>query len=166
MPKRSTGIIDQKLESDNYFRLAFEYQMQGDFSQAIFFYKKSLEQSPSAEAFTFLGWTYSFMGLWDKAIDSCKKAIEIDPELGNPWNDIGAYYIELGKLDEAIPYLEQAAQCEKYDSPYYPHFNLSRIYRKKGMLKRSQEELEKSLRHNPSYQPAKDALEKLQREFN
>ena len=166
MIKRTTGIIDQKMQTDNYFRLAFEYQMQGDFSQAIFFYNKSLEQHPSGEAFTFLGWTYSFMGMWDKAIAACKKAIEIDPDLGNPWNDIGAYYIEMGKYDEAIPYLEQATQCRKYDFPYYPHFNLSRIYTKKGMLRRAEVELKKSLEYNSSYQPARDALDKIQREFN
>jgi tetratricopeptide (TPR) repeat protein len=32
----------------------------------------------------------------DDAIAECKKAVELDPDLGNPYNDIGAYLIEKG----------------------------------------------------------------------
>jgi tetratricopeptide (TPR) repeat protein len=63
---------------------------------------------PTAEAHTFLGWTYHFQGRLDDAIAECKRAIEIDPEFGNPYNDIGAYLIELKRFDGAIPWLERA----------------------------------------------------------
>ena len=53
---------------------------------------------PTAEAYTFLGWTYHFQGRIEDAIAECKRAIEVDPEFGNPYNDIGAYLIELEPL--------------------------------------------------------------------
>jgi len=59
------------------------------------------------EAHTFLGWTYHFQGRIEEAIAECKLAIGLDPEFGNPYNDIGAYLIELGRFEEAIPWLEQ-----------------------------------------------------------
>ena len=59
----------------------------------------------------FLGWTYSYQGRLDDAIPECQKAIEVDPEFGNPYNDIGAYLIEQQKHDEAIPWLERALQA-------------------------------------------------------
>ena len=58
------------------------------------FIKASLELHPTAEAHTFLGWTYHFQGKLDEAIAQCRTAIDIDPEFGNPYNDIGAYLIE------------------------------------------------------------------------
>src|SRR5580765_7415390 len=103
----STAKIYSPLdESKNYLNKAYALQMNGKFEEAILNYKKSLEIFPTAEAHTFLGWTYSFLGDLDRAIEECKKAIAIEPDYGNPYNDIGAYLIQQGKSDEAITWLE------------------------------------------------------------
>ena len=86
----------------------YRAQMEGDYDHAVELYKKSLQLFPTAEAHTFLGWTYHFQGKIDDAIAECKRAIEVDPEFGNPYNDIGSYLIQLEKYDEAIPWLERA----------------------------------------------------------
>ncbi len=77
---------------------AYQYQMGGDYDMAVELYKRSLDLHPTAEAFTFLGWTYRFQGKIEDAIAECKKAIQLDPEFGTPYNDIGAYLIEKGEL--------------------------------------------------------------------
>src|SRR5215813_15317058 len=86
------------------FQEAYEHQMKKELDEAVQLYKKSIEAHPTAEAYTFLGWTYSWMGRIDEAIDECHKAIAQDPDFGNPYNDIGAYLIEKGEFDEAIPW--------------------------------------------------------------
>ena len=48
---------------------AYQYQMGGDYEMAVELYKRSLDLYPTAEAFTFLGWTYRFLGKIDDAID-------------------------------------------------------------------------------------------------
>jgi len=63
--------------------------MQGELDPAIELYRRSIEVCPTAEAHTFLGWTYSFQGRLDEARAECLKAIEVDPHFGNPYNDIG-----------------------------------------------------------------------------
>jgi len=68
--------------------------MQRDLELAAQFYKRSIELHPTADAHTFLGWTYHQQGKVDEAIEECKKAIAVDPTFGNPYNDIGAYLIE------------------------------------------------------------------------
>src|SRR5688572_3201100 len=83
-------------------RKAYECQMSGQLEEAIELYQKSIDVYPTAEAHTFLGWTYSFQGRLDDAIAECKKAIEVDPDFGNPYNDIGVYLIELEQYDDAI----------------------------------------------------------------
>ena len=112
---------------------AYQYQMGGDYDMAVELYKRSLDLHPTAEAFTFLGWTYRFQGKIEDAIAECKKAIQLDPEFGTPYNDIGAYLIEKGEFDEAIPWLERALQSRRYESYHYPHYNLGRAYMAKEM---------------------------------
>jgi tetratricopeptide (TPR) repeat protein len=143
------------------FQKAYEHQMKGEFDLAIEHYKRSIEIYPTAEAYTFLGWTYSFQGKLDEAIAECKKAIEVDPEFGNPYNDIGAYLIELERLDEAIPWLEKAIQSKRYEPRHYPHYNLGRIYLNKGLLKKALDEFQRALGVYPDYTLAKEAIDKV-----
>ena len=148
------------------FQQAYECQMQGKLEYAIELYKRSIEIYPTAEAHTFLGWSYSFQGKLDEAIEECKKAIEIDADFGNPYNDIGAYLIEKEKYDEAIPWLEKATAAKRYESYHYPHYNLGRAYMAKGMMKRALEEFKKALEIAPDYPLAADAAENLKRLIN
>jgi tetratricopeptide (TPR) repeat protein len=147
------------------FQEAYRRQMEGQLEDAIRLYKQSIGIRPTAEAHTFLGWTYSFQGNYDRAIEECKKAIAIDPDFGNPYNDIGAYLLDLGKLDEAIPWLETATRAPRYEAYHYPHCNLGRVYMAQGMLKKAMEEFEKALAIEPEYSPARQFLEALQQQL-
>jgi Tfp pilus assembly protein PilF len=155
------GSEQDKREAWNYFQQAYEHQMKGDLEEAVNLYKRSIERHPTAEAYTFLGWTYSFMGRLDEAIEECHRAIEQDPDFGNPYNDIGAYLIEKGQFDEAIPWFEQAMQAKRYESPAFPHLNLGRVYERKGQWDTAIESYKKALALNPNYALAKRALGRL-----
>ncbi|PYN57979.1 MAG: hypothetical protein DMD92_13380, partial [Candidatus Rokuibacteriota bacterium] len=50
---------------------AYRRQMKGELDRAIELYKRSLEAWPTAEAHTFLGWTYSFQGRIEEATAEC-----------------------------------------------------------------------------------------------
>ena len=76
----------------------------------------------------FRSWTYSFLGDYERAIAECLQAIKLDPEFGNPYNDIGAYLIEQEKWDEAIPWFQKAMLAPRYEARCYPYFNLGRVY--------------------------------------
>ncbi len=148
-----------------FFQQAYRYQMDGELEEAVRLYRESIRHYPTAEAHTFLGWTFSFQGRYDEAIEECKRAIAVDPDFGNPYNDIGAYLINLGRLDEAIPWLEQAIQAGRYEAYHYPHCNLGRIYQTKGMLKKAVEEFEKALAIEPNYTFAREAIEAIRQQL-
>ncbi|MBI4436294.1 MAG: tetratricopeptide repeat protein [Candidatus Omnitrophica bacterium] len=148
------------------FQQAYEHQMKGELEEAVALYTRSISLFPTAEAYTFLGWTYSFMGKYGEAIAECHKAIEVDPDFGNPYNDIGAYLIELGKFDEAIPWLEKAIHSKRYDSHCFPHLNLGRIWEEKGDYVKAITSYENALRENPGYALARMSLRKLQAMLN
>jgi len=145
---------------------AFRRQMEGDLDTAIDFYKRSIEIHPTAEAHTYLGWTYSFQGKLEDAIDECKQAIEVDPEFGNPYNDIGSYLTKLGRLDEAIPWLERALKAPRYEPRHYPHANLGQVYWAQGQLMRAISEYERALELQPGYEVAENALESIRLQLN
>ena len=148
------------------FHEAYRCQMEGELEEATRLYRESIHCYPTAEAYTFLGWTLSFEGHYEEAIEECKKAIAIDPDFGNPYNDIGAYLINLGKPDEAIPWLEKAMQARRYEAYHYPHCNLGRVYLAKGMLKKALEEFEKALVIEPNYTFARQAAEAIQQQLH
>lgn len=148
-------------EAEKYFQDAYGSHMQGRLEEAITMYKKSIELYPTAEAHTFLGWAYSFYGRYEDAIEECKRAIEMDPEFGNPYNDIGAYLIEKGRLDEAIVWLEKAIAARRYENYCYPHYNLGRVYEQKGNWWKAYEAYHQSLTCNPDYTLAQKAMSRM-----
>jgi len=149
-----------------FFRDAYRHQMEGDFHEAVDLYHKSIETYPTAEAYTFLGWTYSFMGDYDAAIAECRHAIETDPDFGNPYNDIGAYLIEKGQIDEAIPWLEMATRAMRYDHPAFPHFNLGRVWELKHHFARALASYRTAMEIDPQYTLALTGIRRLRAIFN
>jgi tetratricopeptide (TPR) repeat protein len=158
--------LDKLAQAWEVLQEAYQAQMEEDYDQAIALYQKSIAIHPTSEAHTFLAWTLHFQGKMEEAIEECKKAIEIDPDFGNPYNDIGAYMIELGRYDDAIPWLERALDAKRYDPRHFPHYNLGRVYQAKEMLNRARESYEAALRIEPRYQLAREALTNLRRKVN
>ncbi len=148
------------------FQEAYRLQMEGRLDEAVRLYRESILSHPTAEAHTFLGWTYSFQGRYDDAIAECRRAIAVDPDFGNPYNDIGAYLINLNRFDEAIPWLERATRARRYEAYHYPHYNLGRVYVSKGMLKKAVEEFEQALAIAPNYALAREAIDAIQQQLH
>ncbi|RMH04436.1 MAG: tetratricopeptide repeat protein [Nitrospirae bacterium] len=159
--QQGEGREEDKLAAWHLFQQAYECQMRGELEEAITLYKRSIELFPTAEAHTFLGWTYSFLGQLHEAIEECHRAIQTDPDFGNPYNDIGAYLIELDQLDEAIPWLEKATQAKRYECPAFPYMNLGRIYERKGEWEKAIDCYKEAVTLNPQYRTAKKALMRL-----
>src|SRR5271168_3628540 len=151
----------RRTEAMALFRQAYEQQMRGELDEAVLLYSKSIEAYPTAEAYTFRGWVYSFQGKIDEAIAECLKAIEVDPTFGNPYNDIGAYMVEQGRLDEAIPWLERALVALRYESYCFPHVNLGRVYEKKKMFRKALYHYKEALDENPKHLGAMQAVGRL-----
>jgi tetratricopeptide (TPR) repeat protein len=147
--------------AEQLYNMGYLMTLLGRHEEAIRLFKQSLEIQPTAEAYTYMGWTYSHMGDTRRAIEEAEKAIPIDPDFGNPYNDIGVYLIEQGRDEEAIPYLEKAMRAKRYCCYQFPHFNMGRIYLKKKMYEKAREQFKKSLAIDPDYAPALEGLELL-----
>jgi tetratricopeptide (TPR) repeat protein len=156
-------MLDERSERAlELFREAYSRQMEGELDEAAALYRRSIALYPTAEAYTFLGWTYRFQGKIEAAIAECKHAILIDPTLGNPYNDIGAYLIELGRHQEAIPWLERAIAARRYDACHYAWFYVGRARFLGGELETARECFAKALELQPDYAIARRALDQLE----
>jgi len=138
--------MDPRLRAAELFQQAYDAQMRGDLPEAVRL--------------------YAFLGDLEEAIACCKRAIEVDPSFGNPYNDIGAYLIERGELDAAIPWLQKAKKATRYEAPQFPRFNLGRVYLAKDMLSAALREFEEALEVQPGYEPALGAIAAVKRRLN
>ncbi len=148
------------------WREAYRQQIAGDLEAAIETYRRSIAACPTAEAHTFLGWTYSFQGRLEEATAECLRAIEVDPDFGNPYNDIGVYLMQQGKLEEAIPWLERAKQAARYEPRQFPFMNLGRIYLKQGRWWEALRQFEAAVRLAPADADLAKTLHSLRGRLN
>jgi len=148
------------------WRAGYRYQMDGELDLAIEHYQRSVAVHPTAEAHTFLGWSLSFQGRLEEATAECLRAIEIDPDFGNPYNDIGVYLMQQGKLDEAISWLGKAKQARRYEPRQFPFMNLGRVYLKQGRWWDALREFEGAVQAAPGDAHAAKTLHQLRGQLN
>jgi Tfp pilus assembly protein PilF len=139
---------------------------EGHAQQAIELFEQSIAAKPTAEGYTFRGWALSYLGRLTEATEDCKRAIALDPDFGNPYNDIGVYLMQQGNLDEAVPWLERAKQAKRYEPRHYPYSNLGSIYERKGRWREAAREYEEALRLEPRHLPARKGLARLRAQVN
>ena len=136
------------------FERAYKHHMRGELGDAVELYKRSIAMHPTAEAYTFLGWSYGMLDRLDEAIEMCYKAIETDPSFGNPYNDIGAYMLEQERYEEAIPWLKKALAASRYETPHFAYMNLGRAYELSGRFRSALTHYDHALEADPLYLPA------------
>ena len=61
--------IDDRDEAFELFREGYELQKIGELDEAVECYSRSIDLYPTAEAYTYRGWTYSSLGRLDDAIE-------------------------------------------------------------------------------------------------
>jgi tetratricopeptide (TPR) repeat protein len=142
------------------------FHLEGNLHRAIECYGRSIEVFPTAEAYTFRGWAYSFQNRIEDAIAECKKAIQIDPSFGNPYNDIGSYLMAQGKMGQAVHWLQKAKRAARYEPRHFPYINLGRVFTAQGLVSKAIREFETALRICPEDHTVVAALSALRRRVN
>jgi tetratricopeptide (TPR) repeat protein len=161
MMKDADRTASSRQRARELFRRAYRAQARGAVDEAISLYQSSIDLYPTAEAYTFLGWAHSFRREYDRALHCCRQAIAIDPDFGNPYNDIGAYLIEMGRWNEAVPWLRAATRARRYTAHHFPHYNLGRVHEKNLDWDEAEAEYAMALRIDPRYELANQAVQRL-----
>ncbi len=80
---------------------------------------------------------------------------------GHPYNDIGAYLIELGRPEEALDWLDRALQASRYENYCYPFYNLGRAHELLGQREEARRRYQDSFDEDPAFTPALLALRRI-----
>ena len=70
--------------------------------------------------------------------------------------------MQLGLLDQAIPWLEKAKSAKRYESKHFPHLNLGCIYVAQGEQGKALEEFVRALEIDPGNEVARKAIAGLE----
>lgn len=157
---------DRARAAVTWFRQAYRLHAAGRTEAAVAAYWRSIALFRTAEAHTFLGWALSVQGRFEEAIRECRRAIEIDPDYGNPYNDIGVYLVHLGQDGAAIGWLRRAKLAPRYANRCYPFFNLGVIYERRGRFGEARREYQRAVRLDPEHELARSALARVSRRLD
>jgi Tfp pilus assembly protein PilF len=162
-------MADERTKEEKAFALVqrgLRAQEAGEIDRAIELYRDSIAIHPTAEGHTYLGWALSYQGKLDDAIEHCHHAIKIDPDFGNPYNDIGVYLMQCDRLDEAIQWLERAKLAPRYEPRHFPFINLGHIYSQRGELFKAIEEFKGALKFVPGDERIQRQIAELSAKLN
>lgn len=137
--------------------------LEGRYEDAVALYRRALERHPTARIHNYLAWSLSELDRYEAAVESARRAIELDPSYPNAYNDLGAYLIELGRPRDAEPWLRRAMEMEGYCCPHFPHYQLGRALLLEGRINEATDELQRALAIHPRYRPAIELLQEIRR---
>jgi len=129
---------------------------QGNLTDAIALFRKSLTVTESADIHNSLGNALLLARQPDEAITQFKKALEIDPANFGACNNIGTVYVQEDQVNDAIIQFERALEL----NPRYADArnNLGNLLLKNGQIDDAIDQFKKAVEINPTYT---DALSNL-----
>mgnify|MGYP006082808455 FL=1 len=148
IPEGESGGFREHI-ADDLFRMGHVLLQMGIFELASEHQGEAFRLAPTAESATFLGWALSETDDSWGALGWCRKAIETDERLGNPWNDIGAILLEMEQPAAAVPWLAVATRSQRYDAPGHPWSNLARAHEALGNRMAAFDAARTALEHSP-----------------
>ncbi|MBC8137586.1 MAG: tetratricopeptide repeat protein [Fibrella sp.] len=160
--------LSAHVEAEEFRTLGDERLARGDHEDAAAYYQMSLDLYPTAEAHVALAWTIAERGAVTEAITHCRAALEIDPDFGNAYNDIGVYLLRQSDAEddkdarrrltgEAIDCFERAIRAPRYDCRHYPYYHLGRVREQAGQFSEARDLYHKSLEIETGFDPARVA---------
>ncbi len=143
-------------------KMAHELQIDGEPERSLELCMQSIQTCPTAEAYAYLANRYAHERNFEKAIETCKTAIMLEPSHGHLYNDLAVYLFELERYDEALDSLLKSID-EGIHNPerFRAYYNLGKVFLKQSYMKDAQKAFTKSLTLNPTFQPAQIALNSL-----
>ncbi|HLI22491.1 MAG TPA: tetratricopeptide repeat protein [Stellaceae bacterium] len=132
------------------FNSAFRLMQEGRLVEAETLYRAILAEAPDHPgSHHLLGLCLQQLGRHEAALQSIKRAIELNDSEPNYHNNLGTVYRSLGKLDEAIACYRHAAALKPGFAPALS--NLGLCLQQQGRLAEAQRALEQALQAKPDY---------------
>jgi type IV pilus biogenesis/stability protein PilW len=155
----STNSSDTANKADKataHYKIGRSYYNESKFQQAYIEFQKALEINPKdTEVLNGIG-IIQLVQFEDseKAIEYFKRALKVDKDFSEAWNNLGVAYERTGKIDEAIAAYEKAVANPMYKNPEKAYNSLGRIYYRAGQYDKAIDSLISALRRVNDYYPS------------
>ncbi|MBU1767550.1 MAG: tetratricopeptide repeat protein, partial [Candidatus Omnitrophica bacterium] len=136
---------DSSLEADKELNAGILLLKVGDYDEALEKFLKVLDVDPiNAEAYYYLGMTYSQMEDFYKAISYYQKALILNPQLTKIHFQLGVAYYQLKQYANALESLSQAEKYSPEDAMVYyyqasTYYGMKRYYKAVAPFKKVRE---------------------------
>jgi len=124
-------------------------------------FRNTLKYEPNCYvSYCNIGYSLIKQGRYSEAIPCLKRAIEENPLLAGPYNDLAFAYQSLGRYDDALVYYEKCIQLSGEDPQILS--NVAVLYFELGDYEKSKSFAEKALKKNNDIKNAQHILEKIE----
>jgi tetratricopeptide (TPR) repeat protein len=151
-------------EAQSRFTFGLALLMLGENEQAAEQLQAGLELRPnSPEAYYNLGLAFDRMGRQETALHCYKQTVELNGRHSMAHANLGRIFDERGLKDEAEREYKLSLRWD--GDQLVPLYNLGALYLERGRYDDAKRCWKHALKVNPSFKPARDALERLNREL-
>ncbi|MCP4912872.1 MAG: tetratricopeptide repeat protein [Oligoflexia bacterium] len=161
------GIIKGIEESrqrkyEQYLIAGHEQVAANEYEEALSLFNRAKSFKETAEILTLLGWVYGLQQKIQKAKSFCLQAIQLDPDYGPPYNDLGNFLLNEGQTDEALKWFMLAKKAKEYQNREHPYINSGRAFLAKRDYEKAMEEFSQALILAPYNEELSDTIAKIQ----
>lgn len=151
------------IEPRSHFNYAKALKKSGKHNEAIMAFQKAMATGYSPynhEIHNGLGAIYMEKGLYDRAIEEFKEAINAKSNYDLPYSNLASAYLKTGETGKAEEVLQKALAINP--SNLAARNNLGVIYAQKGLYEKAYKEFKAILEQNPDETEIRINLEKLE----
>jgi len=152
----STNSADTAEKATAHYKIGRSYYNESKFQQAYIEFQKALEINPKdTEVINGIGiiQLVQFED-FEKAIEYFERALKVDKNFSEAWNNLGVAYEKTGKIDEAIASYNKAVANPMYRNPEKAYNSLGRIYYRSRQYDKAIDSLTSALRRVNDYYPS------------
>ncbi len=163
--RNSIGILDDKRQEryQEFLNQGQQFLFHKDLKKSIQSFFKSLNYFETAEVLNLIGWNYFLLDEIDMAKNYSLKAINLDPEYGPSYNDLGFYLLNEGKTEESLKWFEMAKKAVNFQNREHPYINSGRAYIMRKEFHKALEEFSYALTLAPYHEELHSTVEGLKK---
>ncbi|MCB1326135.1 MAG: hypothetical protein H7A21_04985 [Spirochaetales bacterium] len=134
----------------------------GNYDAAEYHLLRAAEIEATVSTYATLGWLYgSVLSEPRRAFRFFRRAIRMNPENGDLFNDCGALLLKEGHSRAAVKWLLRAVRARECSKRHFALYNLALVYRRWNRPERSRRFLRLALRTEPDFPQARELLVSL-----
>jgi Tfp pilus assembly protein PilF len=137
----------QELDANELLKLAYDQYLNNEFEEGIVNLQKILfltnDDVMKADAYNNLGYYSIRLKNYDQSVSYFKNSIQIIPDYGYAYDNLGYALIQLGELEEGKEWLDKAMETENNDFGY-TYRNFALYYQAKGDMNKAEDYFKKS----------------------